>query len=51
VRLRDSIFGGLPRGDFLSLYSQFYEVIIFESTYVIDEGKMKSEYLDIKLRL
>jgi len=28
-------------GDFLFLYSQFYEVIILESTYVISEKKMQ----------
>jgi hypothetical protein len=38
-------------GDFLSLYSQFYEVIILKGTYVIGEGKMQSVFLDIKLRL
>jgi hypothetical protein len=26
-------------GNFLSLFSQFYEVTIFESTYAIDERK------------
>jgi len=31
--------------DFLSLYSQFYEVIIFESTYAIGEGKNCKVYL------
>jgi hypothetical protein len=45
------ILVGLPRGDFLPLYSQFYEVIIFGGTYVINERKMKNESLDIKLRL
>jgi hypothetical protein len=45
------ILVGLPRGDFWSFYSQFYEVIIFGGTYVIHEGKMQNEYLDIKLRL
>jgi hypothetical protein len=34
--------------DFLSLYSQFYEVIILKNTYVIDKEKMQSEYLNIK---
>jgi hypothetical protein len=38
-------------GDFLSLYSQFYEVIILGGTYVIGERKMQSVYVDIKLRL
>jgi len=38
-------------GDFSSLYSQFYEVIILRGTYVIGEGKMQSVYLNIKLRL
>jgi hypothetical protein len=28
-------------GDFPSLYSQFYEVIILESTYAIGEGKVQ----------
>jgi len=28
-------------GDFLSLYSRFYEVIILESTCAIGEGKMQ----------
>jgi len=28
-------------GDFLSLYFQFYEVIILKSTYAIGEGKMQ----------
>jgi hypothetical protein len=37
--------------DFLALYFRFYEVIIFEDTYVIGEGKMKNVFLDIKLRL
>jgi hypothetical protein len=36
--------------NFLSLYFQFYEVITLGSTYVINEGKMQSVYLDIKLR-
>jgi hypothetical protein len=38
-------------GDFLSLYSWFFEVIIFEGTYVISEEKMQSVSLDIKLHL
>jgi hypothetical protein len=41
----------LLRGDFLSLYSRFYEVIILGSTYVIGEGKMQSVSLDINLHL
>jgi hypothetical protein len=28
------------RGNFLSLYSRFYEVTILENTYATDEGKM-----------
>jgi hypothetical protein len=28
-------------GDFLSLYSRFYEVIMLESTYVTSEKKMQ----------
>jgi len=35
----------------MSLYSWFYEVIIFGSTYVISEGKMQSVFLDIILSL
>jgi hypothetical protein len=35
----------------MSLYSQFYEVTILESTYDIDEGKNASVFLDVKLRL
>jgi hypothetical protein len=38
-------------GDFLSLYSRFYEVTISESTYAINEGKNASVFLDVKLRL
>jgi len=39
-------------GNFLSLYSRFYEVTIFKSTYVNDEGKkMQYVFLDVKLRL
>jgi hypothetical protein len=38
-------------GDFLSFYSQFYEVIILESIYVITEGKTQSLSLDVKLCL
>jgi len=38
-------------GGFMSLYSWFYEVIIFGSTYVISEGKMQSVFLDIILSL
>jgi hypothetical protein len=38
-------------GDFPSLYSRFYEVIILEGTYAIGEGKMQSISLDIELRL
>jgi hypothetical protein len=37
-------------GDFLSFYSQFYE-IIFGGTYAIGEEKMQIVSLDIKLRL
>jgi hypothetical protein len=32
-------FIGVMRSNFSSLYSQFYEVIIFESTNVTGEGK------------
>jgi hypothetical protein len=45
-----NVFEGLW-SDFSSFYSQFYEVITFESTYVINEGKMQSVYLYIELRL
>jgi hypothetical protein len=38
-------------GDFLSLYSWFFEVTILESTYVISEGKMQNIFLDVKLCL
>jgi hypothetical protein len=39
-------------GDFLSLYSWFYKVIILRNTYAIGEGKkMQSVYLNVKLRL
>jgi hypothetical protein len=38
-------------GDFLSLYSWFYEVIIFENTYVTGEEKNASVFLDVRLRL
>jgi hypothetical protein len=38
-------------GDFVSLYSQFYEVIIFNGTYATSEGKMQSVSLDVKLCL
>jgi hypothetical protein len=38
-------------GDFLSLYSRFYEMIILEDTYAISERKMQNAYLDIELRL
>jgi len=37
--------------DFLSLYSQLYELIIFGGTYVIGERKMQNVSLDIKSRL
>jgi hypothetical protein len=38
-------------GNFLSLYSQFYEVIIFGGTYATNEGKeMQSVFLNVKLR-
>jgi len=37
--------------NFLSLYSQFYEVTILESTYAIGEKKMQSVFLDVKLHL
>jgi hypothetical protein len=37
--------------NFLSFYSQFYEVIILENTYVIGERKMQNVFLDVKLRL
>jgi len=35
-------------GDFLSLYSWLYEMIILGSTYAIGEKKMQSLSLDIK---
>jgi hypothetical protein len=35
----------------MSPYSRFYEVTIFESTYVTGEGKNASVFLDVKLRL
>ncbi len=38
-------------GNFLSIYSRFYEVIIFGGTYAIGEGKIQSVSLDIKLCL
>jgi hypothetical protein len=38
-------------GDFLSFYSQFYEVIILENTYATDEGKMQSVFLNVKMGL
>jgi hypothetical protein len=38
---KTSITIGVVWGDFVSLYSQFYEVIILESTYVIGERKMQ----------
>jgi hypothetical protein len=38
-------------GDFMSLYSQFYEVIILESTYATNERKMQNVFIDVKLRL
>jgi hypothetical protein len=31
-------------GNFLSFYSRFYEVTIFESTYAIGEGKKMQMY-------
>jgi hypothetical protein len=49
---KDKELGYIIWGDFLSLYSQFYEVTILESTHVIDEGnKMQSVFLDVKLCL
>jgi hypothetical protein len=38
-------------GDFSSLHSRFYEVIIFRGTYVIGEGKMQIIFLNIELGL
>jgi len=36
----------------MSLYSQFYEVTILETTYVTSEGKkVQSAFLDVKLCL
>jgi len=35
----------------MSLYSRFYEVTILESTYAINERKMQSVFLDVKLCL
>jgi hypothetical protein len=37
--------------DFLSLYFQFYEVIILGGTYATGEKKMQNVSLDVKLRL
>jgi hypothetical protein len=37
--------------DFLSIYSEFYEVIILKGTYVINERKMQNVSVDIELRL
>jgi len=38
-------------GNFLSLYSWFYEVIILGGTYASGEGKVQNVSLDVKLRL
>jgi hypothetical protein len=38
-------------GNFLSLYSRFYEVIILESTYATNEKKIQNVFLDVKLCL
>jgi hypothetical protein len=38
-------------GNFLSIYSRFYEVIILGGTYAIGEGKIQNVSLDIKLCL
>jgi hypothetical protein len=45
-----SLSASILWGDFLSFYSQFYEVIILE-TYVIGEREMQNIFLDIELRL
>jgi len=39
----------LSKGDFLSLYSWFYEVSILGNTYATGEGKMQNVYLDFNL--
>jgi len=38
-------------GDFPSLYSQFYKVIMLESTNATGEGKNASVILEVRLRL
>jgi hypothetical protein len=38
-------------GDFSSLYSWFYEVIILESTNATSEGKNASVFLEVRMRL
>jgi len=38
-------------GDFPSLYSWFYKVIMLESTNVIDERKNANLFQDVRLRL
>ncbi len=38
-------------GDFLSLYSWSHKVIVLGGTYAIDEGKMQTVSLDVKLHL
>jgi hypothetical protein len=38
-------------GNFLSLYSQFYEVTILENTCATNKEKMQCVFLDVKLRL
>jgi hypothetical protein len=38
-------------GDFPSLYSRFYKVIMLESTNATGEGKNASVILEVRLRL
>jgi hypothetical protein len=42
---------GLVWGDFPSLYSRFYKVIMLASTNATGEGKNVSAILDVRLRL
>jgi len=50
-RTRCSLCIGIVWGDFPSLYSQFYEVIILKGTYAIGEGKLQNVSLNIELCL
>jgi len=38
-------------GDFPSLYSRFYKVIMLESTNATGEGKNANTIIDVRLRL